>query len=596
MKKYTRQKTKKNAISSGGYHGKISKLPNDSVYLDKIFAEAKIDPKYKDLLSRILSRELSQEKQDTRDYNIKFIREADAQTIDFMDAGIKNDFSPGESILFHGTVASTQGINWILDSLKSALQKKDYLSFPFGPEISNDLRTKYLLRTEPTDSDKSILSGLKLLLRKHISSQEEFDALFSAISKAEKRFEKTKVEFISPLEGGVCGKTRSLTIKEKEAFGLNQEKEIALDERKEMHDLVSLKELLRVCQDGEPEVTSIFAGAFNKYLPELNELGYRGVVFWVSQKKLKEIKLVKKSKDSVPFGPIESAATLVSFLEEKETEFNDEDRFYVSVSGFVAASREKEKGFGYEDIYINNSKSVEAGETFLYQKDEGSNPVCTRLYFYPYTPTEVHPLFQTHSVIYGSSDHTFNSCAKKNNEFFNEEVKRKFIDLVKNKGYDSEPAVAIARKLFATESHSAVDMLEEQESVFNSITNSIFGENKYTVEKFLYFMDLSPFMAEEARKIRDLKLLDNQYPLTSRFVVFNYVTDKNGGLTKDPQLTTFRRLKRYNFEEVLSDITHGLKVVNGLNMVNDLMEKGIKLQDAWDQSFDEDTKKRMGKK
>jgi hypothetical protein len=595
MNKYTRKNTK-NLKKSAKRIESSEEFLRHSERLDKLFAEAKIDPRYRDLLSRILSREVTQEKQDTRDYNIKFIREADDQTIDFMDAGVKNDFSPGESILFHGTVASSQGIDWILTSLKEALQKKDYLSFPFSPEVSNDLRTKYLLRTEPTDTDKSIISALKLILRKFISSEEEYSVLFSAISAAEKRFEKTEVEFVSPLEGGVCGKTRSLSKKEKEDLGLSEDKEVVLDQRKDMHDLVSLKELLRVCQGEEPEVTSIFAGAFNKYLPELESLGYRGVVFWVSQKRLKEIKLIKKSKDSVPFGPVESAATLISFLEEKENQFLSDDRFYVSVSGFVAASMSKNRGYGYRHIYLNNFESVKSAETFLYQKDESNETLCTRLYFYPYNPTEIHPLFQTHSVIYGSSDHTFNSCAKRSNDFINEEVKNKFMDLVRNKGYDAEPAVAIARKIFVGESSSAESMLQSKENIFDCVTNSLFGENRFTVDKFLYFMELSTLMSEEARKIKELKLLNNFYPLTSRFVVFNYITDKNGGLTKDPQLTTFRRLKRYNFQEVLNDITHGLKVVNGLSMVNDLIEKGINLQDAWSQSFDEETKKRMDKK
>lgn len=595
MKKHIRQKIN-TPRGLGKKIGSLSKYSNEYKNLDKIFAEAKIDPKYRELLSKILSREIAQEKLDTRDYNIKFIREVDAQTIDFMDAGVKNDFSPGESILFHGTIASSQGINWILSSLKDALQKKDYISFPFSPEVSSDLRTKYLLRTEPTDTDKSILSSLKLILRKFITSEEDYRDLFSAISAAESRFQKTSVEFISPLPGATSGKTRALTKKEKGDLGLDEDREVILDERKDTHDLVSLKELLRVCNGEEPEVTSIFAGAFNKYLPELNSLGYKGVVFWVSQKRLKEIKLIKKSKDSVPFGPVESASALSSFLEERELTIQGEDLFYSSVSGFVAAPRQKNKGHGYNHIYLNNGNSVASAETFLYQKDEGGEILCTRLYFYPYEPTEVHPLFQTHSVIYGSSDHTFNSCAKEFNEFINDEVKSKFLDLVKNEGYDCEPSVAIARKLFVSETYSAEAMLKTKEAVFDSITDSLFGENRFTVDKFLYFMELSPLMSEEARKIKELKLLTNFYPLTSRFVVFNYVTSKNGGLTKDPQLTTFRRLKRYNFQEILNDITHGLKVVNGLSMVNDLMEKGINLQDAWSQSFDEETKKRMDNK
>jgi hypothetical protein len=121
--------------------------------------EAAVDPKQLTILSSILGRKLKQEKLDTRAYNIKFISFNDLQTIELMEAGLRLDFFPGDSLKSHATINKDNGDQWLFERLKKAIEKKDYSSFPFTSHISEDIRTRYLLRTDATDSYTNIMGS-----------------------------------------------------------------------------------------------------------------------------------------------------------------------------------------------------------------------------------------------------------------------------------------------------------------------------------------------------------------------------------------------------------------------------------------------------
>lgn len=618
MKKYRKRQQKRISQKAKS----INSSKKNRFQKDRFIAEAKIDPNYAKALSSVLMRPVSSEKEDTRHYNTKFISFADSQTINFMDAGVKNDFNNGDSVLFQGTITSKKGVTWLINSIKSALEKKDYVSFPFTPEISADLRTKYLLRTESSDSNEKLLADLSSSLR-GLMAEEEIRDLFSCIRSAEIRFKKTPVRFVAPIDDIFYGKKVTLTKEEKEKLGFNPKSEISIDERSDDHDLVSLKDLIRVCNKTiSTETTGLFAGSLNKYLPELKNLGYRGIVFEVEGKSLKRVRLIRKKYEELPFGPIEAATALLEYFEYegKDPSINQGSEFYVSVCGYVSgAGKDKNLSHGYEKIYLMNEKVIDVSETFLFQKDNNyfsesdvakrarknyeknsydNEILCTRLYFYPNNPTDLHPLFQNHSLIFGASDHTFNSCAKGGDEFYNNIVRKMFSEFLENGLGDLEPGVKIARHLFLSgKTHKLLVEGLTYETLGRDVSDSIFGENKFTVEKYLYFMGLIPKMEKLKSKIEDLNLLKNCHPLTTRFIYFNYIKDKNGGLVKDPQFTTIRQaIKRHDPQAIFEELAHGIKVVNGLNKFNDLINKGIKIQEAWDSSFDEKTKERLSKK
>ena len=229
MRKVTRSDNKDHKIKikslSGSKNSQIRSL------FQKILAEAKIDPKYQQLVSSVLSREVNSEKSDTRQYNTKFISYSDSQAINLMDAGIRGDFYSGDSVLFQSKILSKKGINWLVDSIKSALEKKDYISFPFCPEISSDLRTKYLLRTEDTDTNESILAELRVLLGRFMD-EEELQVLFSCIKKAEVRFKNTPVKFVAPIDDVFLGKSMSYLKKKKRNMALMKKSRFVLMKEK----------------------------------------------------------------------------------------------------------------------------------------------------------------------------------------------------------------------------------------------------------------------------------------------------------------------------------------------------------------------------
>jgi hypothetical protein len=83
--------------------------------------EAAVDPKQLTILSSILGRKLKQEKLDTRAYNIKFISFNDLQTIELMEAGLRLDFFPGDSLKSHATINKDNGDQWLFERLKTTV-------------------------------------------------------------------------------------------------------------------------------------------------------------------------------------------------------------------------------------------------------------------------------------------------------------------------------------------------------------------------------------------------------------------------------------------------------------------------------------------
>ena len=532
------------------------------------FAEALVNPEYVKHLSTVLGREVKQEKADTRDYNNAFIRRLDMQALELMEGGLKDDILPGEGMKIKGFGDLSKGNDVLIQRLKRAIETQSYNSFPFSKEISDDIRVKFLLRTENTDTFESLFNDISNN-RKDIIGDEDWSTLQSSMLASQKRLELERVMFLSPLDEGITGQVKKLSKSESDRFGLN---DATVDIRQDSHDLVSLRELAAALKGEQVDQLSPFAGSFSKYMPELNNAGVRGVVFVVEAGQLKSIKLSKlNGKEIVPFGPVDAAISVSDLGFEINSETT---KIYVTVSGAVAAPGTGE--YSYLNKMPLNENIVPSAETFLFNNFEGEI-LSTRIYFYPYKPSQLNPVYQTMSVVYGDSDQMFNSCAiDKKKEFFNEEVRKDFFEKISFYGYDDEPGVKAAKMHFMEELDGPEDLVSNEMPEYLDIgikaSDSLYGENKYTVDKYLAVAKNNPrFPNELSSKVVASNLLNKYHPLSARFIVYDYLDNNNGGLTKEANITTLSQIPRYNFNQILEDFKVDVKM-------NKLMEKTLEVQ------------------
>jgi hypothetical protein len=575
----------------------LSTIDHSSL-INNLIAEAAISPKYHNYLSQLLKRELKQEKNDTRDYNVKVISKWDIQAIELMDAGLKNDCFPGDSLTAHAKISNSYGDSWLLDSLKKSIGKKDYVSFPFTSEISADIRARFLLKTDLNDTFESVFQEVESLITK-VMSKEDWDILKSSMVSAQKRLAKESVYFLEPLEGGVVGKVKELN--EKELKQLKLTKDFShIDIRSDDHDLVALKELIFCLQGNLVAHLSILAGSFSKCILELNKKGYRGVVFKVEKSKLISIKLATLKEKLVPFGPIEAVLALNETFgsEIPNGKIDKTIKYYATVHGYIAGPKNKDQNWGYESKCPVNEDIIPSSETFLFHSDGQNGIMSTRLYFYADHSTDLNVIHQNMSAVFGDSDQMFHSCAyDPNGDHFKNETKDEFSKKMLETDLDNEPGIKVTHYLFMDEHvpPEAMCLLKEYFKIAKQASDSMYGENSYTLEKYIkHSKSFGENTFKTLTELKGLGFFKNCYPLTSRFIIYNYFEGINGGLTRDPQLTTFRRIKRYNFKGVMEDWMMGLRVHSKMKKYSGILEDETKtVKEAFNESFDQDEKDYM---
>jgi hypothetical protein len=536
-----------------------------------------IDPESVKLLSKVLDRQITPEKATTHDYNLKFVSKLNSPACQMMEVGMKNSFQSGDGIKMAAWLLKhvekdpelSDKITAILEDPECIAQNHlRYPVFQFNSYFAGDIGCKYLLRTEEDDTFEKIFSEIKSLAPEFMSI-EEFELIEEAIEKAQKRIFKEKVMFLHPHPhpNGISGKHRNMTASELSTHGFSANTEIDIDERTDDHDLVSLKELAYVMNGNDVDLLSPFASAFLKYMPEINELGIRAIVFEVTDSKLKSIKLSHfEGKDRIPYGPIEAAIGVLSCFPhiKTRTDMDRNTRYYASISGYIAAPENKNH-YGYTEMVPKLNRAVPAGECMLFnQMEDGWRDThqkvrphwirvsATRLYFYPYKPSDLHPYDQTMTANCGQSDNMFNSCAyDPKSEFYNNAYEEKLRNW--KLGFDSQPNIryVFTYIIAPAENFTPPGALFYPwgkklfgEQLIKDLLNGLYGDNDYIADKYEYFAINKPNMPTELAKRMDEACFGNYYikTLPAAITFHDYHQQKNAGLGTESIKTTFHHI------------------------------------------------------
>jgi hypothetical protein len=557
-----------------------------------------VDPNARSFVEKVLERKFRQDRTNFGQYCLRYISSGNGSVVSAMEAGIVDDLHPAEAINLAAHVEHYRGDSWLIEKLTKSVEKKTYDYFVFNRQQSEELMSKYILRLSNKDNFEQLFQSLVFGMGS-IITEDDIRILITAIGNADERIRSNRVIFTGPLDGGVAGISRRLSKEEASLYNLLETG--LVDERKDEHDLVSWKELIRVIKGGDVEDLSPFAGAFNKYVFELRDLGVHGVVFKVVDKKLVSIKLSRKEYDqTICYGPVNAALALTDCF--PNANISNSETYYVAVPGYVASPHVSV--YSYIEQTPLNAKCFPAGETFLFNRLEGET-ASTRLYFYPYKPEFVNPIYQTMTVIHGHSDQMFHSCAiDTEHKTWTPELIENFYDWIRYYGGDNEQGVKAGWHFFMNKRLSPIFFAKADTPQYHwigeEVSNSRFGHSKFTAYKVLKALGVSVDMylmspgreAEENEKSfaqfqtrpfvgsREAELVANYQPLTSRFVFYNYYQNQASGLVLKQVYTRLQNIPRYNFQDVMGKMFGDLEWLKGVNKVNELVAAGVDKLDA----------------
>lgn len=571
--------------------------------LEKYFA--KPDPEFIKNLAITLENPAAQmmenTKEDNEDYNKYLVsRLVDKAVSVFMEAAQKSA-KQGDILRIvkdQDFLANPNKVHKLeLTRDEALLETENYLKFSYDISVWNDIRGQFLLQTEKSDSYKTLIEEVSTQITKFLK-EDEWALISSAMKMAEKRIFNEDIQFPDPLEGFDEGGLKELSPENYKKYNIaafdlfsrdengelfkKQFSEVHIDHRKDNHDLLSLKELSLVLSDKKKMgYFSIAPAFFAKYMPELKEVGVDALIFKVQDEKLVEIKIWKSQGremligEKIPkYSPVTAATALldsysaqyemtyfnedksdhmVDFSEMKQDYLADEAvRYYVLVDGCVSGPEwgEKNAPFSYEQASLNKVQ-IPAGEVFLFE-NRNNEPMVTRLCFTPYKPTQLHPLHQLGSAVFGSNDQTYHSTSNRPLNVANEMEAYNFYKRIQNtlnkNPSTSEvysPCMAAFQVFFCQDEKSGVSILKslipENRKHLLGVLYSLYEETTWTKESeisnlikssFVYGADL--FTAEIS------KLLKNLAPFTKRFLYKEYI--KNNRATKEIQNTFFNDL------------------------------------------------------
>jgi len=526
---------------------------NNKVKLLKNLMEAAVNPDYLKKVSEILKRELVAEK-DTEDYNSRVISSHfDKPSIILREVGQKkikagDVFKIDEKIL--SISQDREDINFFYENRRAV---GTYQFFPFTWKLGQELRSNFILKTEKKDNFDSLLDEVDGLVFNFLSI-DDWTLVKNAIKKAENRIRKNTIRFVQP-EVSV-GDVEHLTNQDIETYSIEGlDRSSIIDNRKDDHDLLSLKELISLLKGEEVHPLTIGPGFIAKYMPELIEQGINAVLFKVTNNKLTDIILNKidGASNFIDFSPVDASTALVeqfcsynkkNFFTKDVKDyklgnlFDNDTKYYVAVTGCVAAP-EKGTPLNYEELSINKEK-IEAGEVFLFEQvdDQVQN---TRLYFVPYEYSKLHLVHQHGSVIFGNNDQSFNSCLKNEKDFFDEYSIQSFLDKVEESDkilYD--PAFFAAAMHFLPKGSDPELLLKsENKDLLFKAMGSLFEETNFTIEHLM-----TEFLSVKESGYNLISMFVKNYsPLSKRFILGKYFEDNNG-LMLDRMDTTYSVLSK----------------------------------------------------
>lgn len=533
--------------------------------LQQLFAE--VDPEYLKKLSVLVERELTAYK-DTEDYNMDLVSEVVDKAIRvFMDGG-QNSINPGDYIKVEDKITSKLDGTTTDKDFKNSVASGEYESYPYTAQVEAELRSIFLLQTNKKDTFKSLMEDFDALGGKFMSL-EHLKIIKDCITKSEDRIFKNTLVFPSPIEGNEQGVVRNLT--DGEVTEYNLQTSITVDERFDNHDLLALKDLVLMMSGNKVHPLAFGPSFFAKYIPEIKQAGFEGVLLVVEDGLLKAIKLGKLPVGDIRFSPVQ-AASLIYFnimsdfkmipaapnsLNKLECDFigdekslKDNMKVYVVVDGCVAIPANKTP-YTYEGVSKNDAR-LNAGEIFVMEQIE-SKPVLTRIGFVPYDYRQLHIFHQHGSVILGSNDQSMQSCYKDSRDFAEDVINeyrdywKKIVDSGDSLGDAFSPSVVAARihhflKDAEGKSSAGVDILnKENKKSLELAIHSISEQNGFTLAWTLDNLHFYHMVYTGTVHEQITKLLEFEAPLNRRWLAKTYL-ENGSGITVQKQPTFYVKL------------------------------------------------------
>lgn len=508
----------------------LKKMTNQDLekLLKALVFYAQVNPENLKTLSLVLKRELAAEK-DTEDYNTKLISSIlDKTTLFLRNAGQK-DILQGDSIKIDEEIES---------KLKEAqggdddLPKEDYI--PFSWKVAQELRAKFILKTEASDTFESLMDEADGLISSFLSVSE-WVKIKAAMKRAESRFVQSNLMFLEPEE--TIGEISKLSNTEIQKYNIRTiDRNVMVDNRNDSHDLLALKEFVSMLKGEEIYPFSIGPGFLAKYMPELKDVDIDAVIFQVRDNKLTEIAL-QKSKQLLEYGPLTAAQELLRAYSRKEVEtvlktkrynvspvniFFKNTKYFVVVDGTVSAPIDG-LPLNYESLSKNGLR-IPAGEVFLFEAKSDKDINATRLYFTPYEYNKLHPIHQHGSVIFGNNDQSFHSCMRDEENFFDYSSKNDLLRELKDSSYIFAPSFVAAALHDLPKGNTAMQVLRpENKEILVKAMGSLYEETSFTL--FHLILSWLPDIQEtEAGLI--FKYLKNCSSLSKKLIVKDYLNQK----------------------------------------------------------------------
>jgi len=495
---------------------------------------AVVDPNYLKKLSEIVDRELIASK-DTEDYNSSIVSGFfDKASISMREAG-QISVEPGDVFKINEVAkAFAQNRKPNLENFNDISVVANYHSFPFSIGLSQEMRTHFLLKTSKSDNFDSLIDEVDGLISKYLSIND-WIKLKTAIKKAETRLFANKIKVLKAEK--ILGVEQELSRAEAEDNGIAYNPSLKIDVRSDNHDLLALKELISMLKGENVHHLTIGPGFFAKYIPEIKELGYDGIVFKTEQNKLKEIKLSKNDENMiVDFSPIVAANIVINEYSysinsknkkvfHKKDIYTNNSRYYVVVDGCISAPEDK-RIVGYEAL-SKNTIAVKCGEVFLFENLEDKYEICTRLYFVPYDYSDLNLIHHHGSVVFGSNDQSMHSCVANPEEDFDEDTHQYFLAwLGKNFKHMYDSCFVAATYHFLKKGEEPSNLVNDVNTELREKTfGSLFEETDFTI-MYLIHEYIADDDLDKAALIN--MFLKNYAPLTKRFILGKYLIDSNG--------------------------------------------------------------------
>ena len=591
---------------------KIDYLKLDSKELEDLLKfkmlQAGVNPEYLDQLSTLLKRDLKATK-DTDDYNKNLISESiDSILKVFMDGGLSS-IESGEYIKINERIMQNIHNGDHFRDLQESQEIESYSKFPFSEVVFSEIRAKYLLQTSLKDSFKSLMLDFEQISDEIISIEDKV-VFQDAIKKAEERIFKNPLKFPAPPSGYEQGILRRVTEEERKENGVPAN--FLIDERYDNHDLLALKDLILLLKGEKISPISVGPSFFAKYMPEIKDLGYAGVLIECQNNFIKKIKLTKVPNGNIGYSPI-SAALQIVFNKTFEVEilapvkgkksvpfkiknrikdiFSNENTFFIITDGCVSFSSNK-KPYEYES-FSNNDSTLKSGEVFFFGKDENNKIVQTRICFVPYDYSALNIRHQHGSAVYGCNDQTFHSCYLQNSKISKQLIEsyrtfwKNLIDS-KQKDYGDafSPAVIAARlHNFLKEEDKISDpseiFKEKNIIALNSAICSISEQTDFTRQWTLQTLDWenSGYSEDVLKEIE--KMSEHEAPLNRRWLLKKYLED-NSGLTTEKQPTYYIQLAE-KLEQ--NKYTESFEILLKIQEMKKQVENGISFEKALESIF-----------